>query len=266
MREQAIGFSTSALVHGVFGLLLFTFASAVPEVPAPTVIDLSILAGPASPPAPAAVPVQEPAAIAPPTPPPPAVVKEVVQQKVVPPRKRPKIVKKVVKPIPEAVKVPAPAPREAIEEEIPSAITEGAEVKEAPSVPMSKAPQAIAHAEGGATSVADKGGAAGSAGSGLGKTLTAEERWRQEHFNFIKDEIRKNMTYPRVARQNGWQGRVLVSFVICQDGRVEDIRLEKSSGFALLDRNALSIIKQIAPFPKPPVRATLIVPIEYTLG
>jgi len=74
------------------------------------------------------------------------------------------------------------------------------------------------------------------------------------------------MTYPAVARRNGWQGKVLVSFVICLDGRVEDIRIEKSSGFALLDKNAVTIIKESAPFPNPPVRATLIVPIDYSLG
>ncbi|MBA3016071.1 MAG: TonB family protein [Proteobacteria bacterium] len=264
MRVQTFGFSTSLLVHGLFGLLLFSLATGVPEAPAPKVIDLSILAGPKSAPSPAVAAPPEPVARVVPTLP---VAPEVVKQEVIPPRKQKKVVKRLVRPIPEAVKIPAPVQVAAVEVEEPSApiVSETPEPQALTSTPSPPAQSTMARSEGVASAQAQDSPVAVASG-GTGTAQTAEERWRQEHFDFIKEAIRKNMTYPVIARKNGWQGRVLVSFVICQDGQVKDIRIEKSSGFALLDKNSVSIIKQSAPFPNPPVQATLIVPIDYTLG
>ena len=268
MRTQTIGFSTSILLHGAFGLLLFSLATLAPEVTPPVVIDLSLLAGPATAPAPQAVPAPEPKpeAIVPAAQPvvqevpPPVELKEVVQP---PPRK--KIVKKPVVPKPETVQIPAPAMATAVEQEVTPPVSEAPEMKVAETESPASQPALARREEGGVPDISKWMPAAGQS-NGSDKTLTVEERWRQEHFNFIKETIRKNMIYPVLARKNGWQGRVLVSFVICLDGRVEDIRITESSGIALLDKHAVDIIKQSAPFPNPPVRATLIVPIDYNLG
>ena len=60
--------------------------------------------------------------------------------------------------------------------------------------------------------------------------------------------------------------RVLISFVICRDGSVKDIRIVKSSGFKALDKKAVEVIQKTAPFPRPPVSAELIIPITYKLS
>ncbi len=93
-----------------------------------------------------------------------------------------------------------------------------------------------------------------------------QERYLSAHFLYIKDDIQRSINYPKMARRMGWEGRVVLSFIICKNGEVTDIKVVKSSGYAILDKNAVSTIKQSAPFPKPPVRAELTVPISYRLS
>lgn len=73
------------------------------------------------------------------------------------------------------------------------------------------------------------------------------------------------MTYPKIAREMGWEGKVTVSFVVYENGHVDGIKIIESSGIGILDKNAVETIKKVSPFPKPPVKAELIVPIAYRL-
>jgi protein TonB len=110
-------------------------------------------------------------------------------------------------------------------------------------------------------------GAGTGAGYGSGNAGEAgKAAYLKEHFAFIRELILKNLTYPAIARRMGWKGHLTVSFVICEGGSVENIRIVKSSGHRILDENALSTVKRIQPFPKPPVRAEIVIPIEYRLG
>lgn len=93
-----------------------------------------------------------------------------------------------------------------------------------------------------------------------------KEKYVKEHFLYIKESVQNKISYPRIARKMGWQGRVLISFVICRDGSVRDIKIVESSGFKALDKNAVEAIRKEAPFPKPPVSAELIIPVTYKLG
>lgn len=90
-------------------------------------------------------------------------------------------------------------------------------------------------------------------------------RYLKEHFAYIKNMIQRNITYPQVARQMGWEGKVIVSFVIASDGMAKDIKVINSSGKEIFDRNSVETIKNISPFPKPPVEAQIIIPIQYRL-
>ncbi len=94
---------------------------------------------------------------------------------------------------------------------------------------------------------------------------TLNRRYLKEHFNYIREMIQKNLSYPPIARRMGWTGEVLVSFIVCKDGRADNVKIIKSSGFAILDKNAIETIKKVSPFPRPPVSAELIVPIAYML-
>jgi len=100
---------------------------------------------------------------------------------------------------------------------------------------------------------------------GQGEGETAEERYLREHFLYIKDRILARIVYPNLARRMGWHGKVLTSFIIHVDGTVSDVRIVSSSGFKVLDQNAILTIQGVAPFPKPPITAKIIIPITYRL-
>jgi len=61
-----------------------------------------------------------------------------------------------------------------------------------------------------------------------------------------------------MARKVGWQSKILISFIICRDGSVKDIRIIESSGGNAVDNNAVKVIQKIASFSKLPVAAELV--------
>jgi periplasmic protein TonB len=92
-----------------------------------------------------------------------------------------------------------------------------------------------------------------------------EQQYVKAHFIYIKKIVEKNISYPAMARRMGWQGKVVVSFVVCLNGEVENLQVIESSGYAQLDKNALETIKQVKPFPSPPVRVKLVLPVTYRM-
>ena len=104
---------------------------------------------------------------------------------------------------------------------------------------------------------AEGGGAAGSSDKTLYVTA---------HFAYIKDLIHRHLVYPAKARKMGWEGKVITSFIVSSGGNVRDVRISKSSGYRILDDNAVKAVKDASPFPKPPVEAQIIIPILYRLN
>jgi protein TonB len=105
----------------------------------------------------------------------------------------------------------------------------------------------------------------GTGGPGHGETNSLNPLYLQQHFAYIRELILKNLKYPPVARTMGWKGVVTVSFVVLENGTAENIRVVKSSGNGVLDRNVVRTIQEIQPFPKPPGKAELIIPITFRL-
>ncbi len=140
-------------------------------------------------------------------------------------------------------------------------------------------PEGQTAAAGAASSAASGGGngpavvakgenvAAGGKGTGgQGKsTEQLKDGYLKEHFAYTKDIIQRNIIYPPRARRMGWIGRVVVSFVINENGRASNEKVLESSGFETLDSNVIMTIKAVSPFPRPPVKAELRVPIIYRL-
>lgn len=75
--------------------------------------------------------------------------------------------------------------------------------------------------------------------------------------------------YPRNARRNREQGRVIVRVMVNEAGRPERIELGESSGSQLLDRAALDVVRQWHFVParrgQVPVSAWVLVPIIFRL-
>ncbi len=63
----------------------------------------------------------------------------------------------------------------------------------------------------------------------------------------------------------GLRGKVTVAFIILEDGRARNVRIVESSGHDVLDRTVLETIRRCQPFPRPPARAELTIPIIFKL-
>lgn len=93
----------------------------------------------------------------------------------------------------------------------------------------------------------------------------ARDRYLKEHFTYIRDRVTENVSYPMIARRKGWSGQVIVSFVIFLDGNVDELRVVSSSGYGILDRCAMDAVTKSCPFPAPPTRAEITLPIRFEL-
>ncbi|HUJ87321.1 MAG TPA: energy transducer TonB [Burkholderiales bacterium] len=60
-------------------------------------------------------------------------------------------------------------------------------------------------------------------------------------------EAARYKRYPRFARDNGWEGRVGVRMAIGADGAIASLGVAHGSGYAILDRQALDMVRSAQP-------------------
>ncbi len=109
-----------------------------------------------------------------------------------------------------------------------------------------------------------KGGKGGQnvKGNGEGK----KNKYLLEKFHIISRIVQKNIRYPFIARRMGWEGRVVLSFILTKKGTIKELKVESSSGYEVLDKNALETVKRCSKyFPVPPVDVKIKLPIVYRL-
>jgi protein TonB len=77
-------------------------------------------------------------------------------------------------------------------------------------------------------------------------------------------EVKK---YPATARVHGSEGKVILRAVIRSDGQLEDVKVQKSSGYEELDRAALDALREACPIPMRYElgRPDIVVPVVYAL-
>ncbi|MFQ5904789.1 MAG: energy transducer TonB [Candidatus Binatia bacterium] len=88
------------------------------------------------------------------------------------------------------------------------------------------------------------------------------------YFTSIKRAIELVWEYPEPALRHGLQGKLVLEFTILRNGNLEGTRLIRSSGFSVLDQEALRAVKTASPFhPIPPwigkTRLDIIASFEY---
>ena len=82
--------------------------------------------------------------------------------------------------------------------------------------------------------------------------------------------LSNNIQYPKVSRDNGSQGKAIVSFTVNTDGTIQDIEIIKSTGDMYLDKEAIRLVG-IMPKWKPgriagkPVRVKFTLPVNFRL-
>lgn len=97
----------------------------------------------------------------------------------------------------------------------------------------------------------------GGAGDGK-KGEISSEQWQ-----LVSTALEKAKTYPRLARERGVEGVVLVRFKVLPTGEIEKVDIVKSSGSDLLDTASVRTVYRAAPMPY--VNGWVEVPISYVL-
>jgi len=86
----------------------------------------------------------------------------------------------------------------------------------------------------------------------------------------VERELARYFHYPRLARQRGWEGRVVLRLRITSGGRIEAVTVVDSSGRAILDRaarEALARVKRLPGLADAPMPRALVLnlPVTYRL-
>ena len=75
--------------------------------------------------------------------------------------------------------------------------------------------------------------------------------------------------YPQEARERGYEGEVVLKVEVLISGRVGQIEIKKSSGYELLDRSALTTVKQWRFIPakkdETPIPLWVNIPVKFQL-
>ncbi len=112
------------------------------------------------------------------------------------------------------------------------------------------------------------------------RTEYRQVEYRQVHhretradFGWLRDalwgRIEELKRYPAIARMNHWEGKVVVSAVIRDDGEVMGVQIAETSGRAVLDEEAMAVMKKASPLrlkhPLGQRQITILIPINYRL-
>lgn len=105
-------------------------------------------------------------------------------------------------------------------------------------------------------------------GPGGGGALDPEalQRYAAE----LARRLRKDQGYPRRAQRDGWQGTAVVEVHVSALARIKHVVLARSSGYDLLDEEALAKLQRLRALPTPPYPVTgrdfaVLVPIDFRL-
>jgi protein TonB len=103
---------------------------------------------------------------------------------------------------------------------------------------------------------------------------TAEPLPMLEEIIFKKAELAEARSplpyYPRIARRNGYEGIVLLNLLVSESGRVESVEIIRSSGYKVLDREAVKAVRKWRFVPAEQAGETVAshveVPVVFRLG
>jgi protein TonB len=172
-------------------------------------------------------------------------------------------------PLPKPAVVPPPKPKPPVPEPPkkraePTPVPEKTPPRE-PEKQVASVPPSVAGVNGKAgTQVSrDAGSANNTSGGGTPGDVV-------DYMAVLQAWLEKHKEYPRSARLRRMEGTTLLYFVMDREGRVLDFRIQKSSGYALLDHEVEEMIRRAQPLPQmpdnmPQARLELVVPVQFLL-
>ena len=84
------------------------------------------------------------------------------------------------------------------------------------------------------------------------KVINSQNVAMLRYQDMIKQRIESCRRYPDWAKRQGFQGLTYLTFTVLSDGKARDIKIIHSSGFSILDNEAVFTIKRACPFPPIP--------------
>ncbi len=98
-----------------------------------------------------------------------------------------------------------------------------------------------------------------------GNTHADTQQFRDKHLDNIGAKVMAVLQYPAMARRMNWQGQASIGFILHPSGEVTNLVVEKSSGFPILDKQAIAAVQTAAPFIGPATQLTMTLPIRFHL-
>ena len=174
-----------------------------------------------------------------------------------------------LEPLPQPAAVPPPKPKPPVPEP-PKKRAEPEPVRE--KTPPREPEKQVAKLTPSVSGVNGKAGAqvspnAGSANDTSGGGMPGDV---VDYMAVLQAWLEKHKEYPRGARLRRMEGTTLLYFVMDRDGKVLDFRIQKSSGYEILDHEVEEMIKRAQPLPQMPdnmtqARLELVVPVQFLL-
>lgn len=89
----------------------------------------------------------------------------------------------------------------------------------------------------------------------------------KELIRYLNQQARERDLYPPIAKRLKIEGEVIVRVTINEDGTIEEnsISIIEASGYNILDRGAIDILKKLQPYKKPPKKITVEIPIVFQI-
>jgi protein TonB len=86
----------------------------------------------------------------------------------------------------------------------------------------------------------------------------------------LSKALERYREYPRLAELRGWEGSVTMRLRVARSGRLIEAQVYKSSGFAVLDQQAIAMVSKVGALPVPPEGldadgVPVLVPINFRL-
>ena len=66
----------------------------------------------------------------------------------------------------------------------------------------------------------------------------------------LTEEFSQHFSYPKLAKKHNWQGKVLLSLRISVRGTIENIQIDNSSGYNILDQAAVKSMRKVKSLPQ----------------
>jgi protein TonB len=89
----------------------------------------------------------------------------------------------------------------------------------------------------------------------------------KELIRYLNQQARERDLYPPIAKRLKIEGQVIIRVTINEDGTIDEnsIKIVESSGYNVLDKGAIEILKKLQPYKKPPKRITVEIPIVFQI-